>query len=158
MTQESIFLLHALRIGALITLVYDGVVIIRKTLPHNSFWTALEDIGFWLFCAIYVFSCLYRESNGTLRWYAVAGALLGMWIYRKLLSVPFVKAGSFILGKVIMVLCRVCAVLTVPLRHVWRKMAGLHNKARRHRKKLLGKCKFKLKSFVKTLKIRLCKQ
>lgn len=151
MAEESIFLLHALWIGVLITLVYDGLIIFRGAVPHNSFGIALEDMGFWFFCAIYVFVWLHRESSGTLRWYAVAGALLGMWIYKKTLSKVLVKLGTRILQKVL-------EVLTAPLRFMKRKTKILHTKMQRSRKKLLGNCKIKLKSFVKALKIRLCKQ
>ena len=54
MAEESIFLLHALWIGVLITLVYDGLIIFRGAVPHNSFGIALEDMGFWFFCT---YSC-----------------------------------------------------------------------------------------------------
>lgn len=158
MAEESIFLLHALWIGVLITLVYDGLIIFRGAVPHNSFGIALEDMGFWFFCAIYVFAWLHRESSGTLRWYAVAGALLGMWIYKKTLSKVLVKLGTRILQKVLEVLRKFLRLITAPLRFMKRKTKILHTKMQRSRKKLLGNCKIKLKSFVKALKIRLCKQ
>ena len=158
MTQESIFLLHSLWTGVLIALVYDGLLVLRKTVPHNSFWLALEDMGFWLFCAIYVFMWLYRESSGTLRWYAVAGALFGMWLYKKTLSGLLIKIGAFILERVLRILGRILVVLAAPLRLLRRKIMVLHTKMRKHRRKILGKCKIKLNSFAKALKIRLCKQ
>ena len=151
MTQESVFLLHAVWIGVLITLVYDGLIVLRKTVPHNSFWLVLEDMGFWFFCAIYVFLWLHRESSGTLRWYAVGGAFLGMWLYKKTLSGLLMKIGAFVLEKLLL-------VLVVPLRFLKRKTKVLHTKIQRRRRKILGKCKIKLKSFAKALKIRLCKQ
>lgn len=158
MTQESIFLLHALWTGVLITIVYDGLLVLRKTLPHNALGIALEDLGFWFFCAVYVFLWLHRESRGTLRWYAVMGALLGMWLYKKTLSGFLIKAGTFVLEKVLWVLGRFLAVLTMPMRFLKRKTTALHTKMQKQRRKLLGKCKIKLKSFAKALKIRLCKQ
>ncbi len=158
MTQGSIFLLHTLWTGVLIALVYDGLLILRKTLPHNSLGLALEDIAFWFFCAIYVFLWLYRESNGTLRWYAVVGAVLGMWLYKKTLSKVLLKTGVFVLEKVLRLLGKILLVLAIPLRFFKRKSTALHMKIRKQRSKITGKCKIKLKSFAKALKIRLCKQ
>ena len=158
MTQESIFLLHTLWTGVFITAVYDGLLVLRKTIPHNPFWTALEDLGFWLFCAIYVFQWLHRESRGMLRWYAVAGALLGMWIYKKTLSELLMRIGVFIMTKVLWLLEKLLHALATPLRLLMRRTRVLHIKMQKRRRKIWGKCKIKLKSFGKALKIRLCKQ
>ncbi len=158
MMQGNIFLLHTLWTGVLIALVYDGLLVLRKTIPHNAFGLALEDIGFWFFCAIYVFLWLYRESSGTLRWYAVVGALLGMWLYKKTLSGLFLKISAFILAKVLRFLGKLLVILATPLRFLKRKSKALHMKIQKRRRKILGKCKIKLNSFAKALKIRLCKQ
>ena len=158
MAQGNIFLLHTLWTGVLIALVYDGLLVLRKTIPHNAFWLALEDIGYWFFCAIYVFLWLYRESSGTLRWYAVVGALVGMWLYKKTLSGLLLKTGTFVLEKLLRIFGKLLMVFAMPLRHLKRKSEALHIKIRKRRRKIMGKCKIKLNSFVKALKIRLCKQ
>jgi len=158
MAQGYIFLLHTLWTGVLIALVYDGLLVLRKTIPHNAFWLALEDIGFWFFCAIYVFLWLHRESSGTLRWYAVVGALVGMWLYKKTLSGLLLKTGVFVLERLLRILEKLLVVLATPLRLLKRKSKALHTKIRKQRRKILGKCKIKLNSFAKALKIRLCKQ
>ena len=158
MTQESIFLLHTLWTGVLIALVYDGLLVLRKTVPHNSLWLTLEDMGFWFFCAIYVFLWLYRESSGTLRWYAVAGALFGMWLYKKTLSGLLMRIGAFVLEKALWILGRLLVAMAAPVRLLKRKAKVLHTKMQKRRRKITGKCKIKLKSFAKALKIRLCKQ
>ena len=158
MAQGYIFLLHTLWTGVLIALVYDGLLVLRKTIPHNAFWLALEDIGFWFFCAIYVFLWLHRESSGTLRWYAVVGALVGMWLYKKTLCGLLLKTGVFVLERLLRILENLLVVLATPLRLLKRKSKALHTKIRKQRRKILGKCKIKLNSFAKALKIRLCKQ
>lgn len=158
MSAEMIFLSHALWTGVFITLVYDILVIWRRVVPHKPLWEALEDLGFWIFCAIYVFLWLYRESNGTLRWYAVAGALLGMFCYKKIVSGLFVKYSVRIAEKILAVLWKILYILMAPFRILRRKMAGIRIIARKRRKKICNKIKFRLKSFLNTLRIRLCKQ
>lgn len=98
MANENTFLLHALLMGIFITFVYDGLRILRRVIPHNSFFVSLEDLGFWIYCGAEVFLLMYHESNGTLRWFAVMGALAGMLFYKKLISPFFVKYVSLLLG------------------------------------------------------------
>lgn len=158
MSAEMIFLSHALWTGVFITFAYDVLTVWRQIIPHKPACVSLEDLGFWIFCAIYVFLWLYRESNGILRWYAVAGALLGMVCYKKIVGTYFVKFAVRILKIILAILWKVLYVAATPLRFLRRKMAGIHNIVKKRRKKLLHKIKIRLKSFINTLKIRLCKQ
>ena len=91
MADENQFLLYATLMGVYITFFYDILRIFRRVIPHANFMVSLEDIGFWIYCSIKVFMLMYYESDGTLRWFAVLGALLGMTVYRKLVSPFFVK-------------------------------------------------------------------
>lgn len=98
MANENTFLFHALMMGIFITFVYDIFRIFRRVIPHKSFLVSAEDICFWIYCAAEVFLMMYHESDGTLRWFAVLGALVGMMLYRKLVSPFFVKYVSLWLG------------------------------------------------------------
>lgn len=75
--DEVTFLLHSFLMGILITFVYDGFIIMRRLIRHNLFLISVEDLIFWIACAIGVFYMLYEENNGILRWFAVFGAALG---------------------------------------------------------------------------------
>ena len=101
MSSENEFLLHALLMGIFITFVYDILRIFRRVVPHGGFLVSLEDMVFWIYCAAEVFLMMYHESNGNLRWFAVIGALIGMLLYKKLVSPWFVKYVSLWLGKVL---------------------------------------------------------
>ena len=80
------FLFHSFFLGMVITFFYDGFLIVRKLFKHTMFLISLEDLIFWIACALSVFYVLYEENNGMLRWFAVAGAALGMFLYKKTLS------------------------------------------------------------------------
>ena len=82
MVSENEFLLHSLIMGVFLLFVYDILRIIRRVIPHDGFWVSVEDLVFWLYCGGEVFLLMYRESNGTLRWFAVIGAMTGMFLYR----------------------------------------------------------------------------
>lgn len=112
MANENEFLLHALLMGVFITFVYDTLRIFRRVIPHRDFWVSMEDLSFWVYCAGEVFLLMYHESDGTLRWFAVLGAMVGMLLYRKLVS-PWLVAYSslalrWILGWLVKLLGWVC--------------------------------------------------
>ena len=86
--KEVMFLFHSFFLGMVITFFYDGFLIVRKLFKHTMFLISLEDLIFWIACALSVFYVLYEENNGMLRWFAVAGAALGMFMYKKNLKPP----------------------------------------------------------------------
>lgn len=115
MANENEFLLHALFMGIFVTFIYDILRIFRRVIPHNNFFVSLEDCLFWVYCAIRVFLLMYHESNGTLRWFAIFGALGGMFVYMRLVSPFFVKYVSWLLQKLLHVLGKVLGFLLRPV-------------------------------------------
>lgn len=158
MTGDSVFLLHALFMGVFITFVYDGLIILRKVVPHRALMESLEDLLFWIFCAVYVFMWLYRESNGTLRWFAIAGALAGMILYKKTISGLLIKGAVWLLSHILHVLGKVFSVVWTPFRLLGRKLKRGWCMLSHRRRKMQGNLKIWLKSYLKALKIRLSKR
>lgn len=152
MVSENEFLLHSLIMGVFILFVYDILRIIRRVIPHGGFWVAVEDLAFWVYCGAEVFLLMYHESNGTLRWFAVIGAMAGMFLYKKLFSGLFVKYVSWGLGKLLQGICRILRWLLKPVRLAGRKIG-------RGTRRLMGRQKRFLKNrltyFLKALKINL---
>jgi len=114
MANENEFLLHALYMGIFITFIYDILRIFRRVIPHGKFAVSLEDIIFWIYCAAKVFLLMHNESNGTLRWFAVLGALTGMLLYKKIFSGFFVKWVSLGLKKVVQTMEKIGKILWKP--------------------------------------------
>lgn len=162
MANENVFLLYALLCGIFITFVYDILRIFRRVIPHSSLLVSVEDLGFWAFCAGEVFMLMYRESNGTLRWFAVLGALVGMLVYKKAVSGIFVKYVSLLLQKILSVIGRILKILTRPFVIAGKGAGSLAGKAAgqvtRGRKSFTNIIKKKLTAFFKMLKMVLRKQ
>ncbi len=78
---EIRFLLSSVTIGVLLSVIYDGVRIIRRVIPHHKGMVALEDLLFWLVTLFLMFFCLYDMNDGVFRWYSAAGVLIGIRIY-----------------------------------------------------------------------------
>lgn len=156
--SENLFLLYSLAMGIFITFVYDIFRICRKVYAHSSFLVSLEDILFWVFCAISVFYLMHTQSNGTLRWFAILGALVGMLTYKKTLSPLFVKWVSKGLSAIFGFLRKILRFIGRPFRFLFRKSRQTGKKAAKGGKKAAGFVKKRLTAFVKMLRIVLCKQ
>ena len=122
MVSENEFLVHAFFMGIYITFVYDILRIFRRVIPHSRFWVSAEDLGFWMYCGAEVFLLMYRESDGTLRWFAVMGALVGMFLYKKTLGYLFVKYISLALQKMLAILVKFVKWITIPFRIVGKRV------------------------------------
>ena len=158
MDKDTLFLLQACATGVMITFVYDWLRIFRRVIPHKQFAVSLEDFLFWVCCAIYVFMWMYRVSNGSLRWFAVGGALFGMYLYKRLISRLFVTYVSKLLKCVLRIFGKILFVCLRPLRFVGQKAGRLNHRFCSRRRKILGNFKMWLKSRLKALKIRVKKQ
>lgn len=159
MVSENEFLIHALMLGLFFSFAYDLLRIARRVVKHNAFFVSVEDLGFWIYCGAEVFLLMYHESNGTLRWFAVMGALAGMLLYGKTISPFFVKYASMGLQKILYILAKCLKWLFAPLRILARKTGRGAEKAGRGIHALAGKIlrtiKKKLTYFLKMLKISL---
>lgn len=159
MKSENIFLIHALLMGIFITFVYDLLRIFRRVVPHAALIVSLEDLIFWVYCGGEVFLLMYRESDGSLRWFAVMGALFGMFLYKKLVSGLFVKYVSLFLNKLLEALGKIFRFVCRPFFFVGRKAGRTAHRAGGRIRRLLyrmgRRIKNRLTFFLKMLKMNL---
>lgn len=158
MASENRFLIYALLMGIFITFLYDILRVLRRVIPHSGFLVSLEDFCFWIYCALRVFLLMYYESDGTLRWFAILGALAGMFLYKKLVSPYFVKYTSFLLQKILTFLRKILGFVFRPLIFACKKgrqgMRWVSTKAAHQKNFLLWRIKKKLTLFRKFLRIK----
>lgn len=159
MASENEFLIYALLMGIFITFIYDLLRVFRRVVPHNGFFVSAEDLLFWIYCGGEVFLLMYHESDGTLRWFAVLGALAGMFIYMKLVSPLFVRYASAALSWLLGVLGKALKLLCRPLAFLCRKTGGAVKKTGRRAGRQLRRVKRGVKNrltyFIKMLKMTL---
>lgn len=96
--RELAFLFSSVMMGVLITFVYDILRVFRRVVKHSGFFISFEDFWFWAGSFVCIFYLLYRENNGTLRWFVVLGAAVGMFVYKLTAGRFFVRGLSFVLG------------------------------------------------------------
>lgn len=90
MTEARLLGLSVLT-GAGLMAVYDGLRLIRYLIPHGALLTGAEDFCYWIFTALTTFYLLYRENDGTIRFYIIGGVLLSMAAYDRIFSANFRK-------------------------------------------------------------------
>lgn len=155
--NEVVFLLHSFLLGIAITFVYDGFLILRRLIKHSLFLISVEDLIFWIACAIGVFYMLYEENNGILRWFAVFGATLGMIAYKKSISPLLVNILSTVIKRIFHVLFCFIRFLLRPVRFLGKKAGRVLKVSSKKGRKVGKSMKNKLTGRMKLLKITLCK-
>lgn len=156
--RDNYFLLYSVILGISVTILYDVLRIFRRVIKHKDALVSIEDLIYWIIVAISVFYMMHTENNGTLRWFAVLGAAVGMILYKKILSNFFIESVSKVLQIVFRYLGKAWRFLSTPLRFVAGKCRkGAHaagNKGGRG----LRAIKKKLTRWGKTLRMVLCKR
>lgn len=156
--QELTFFTHSVLMGLVITFVYDWIRVLRRLKKHGVVLMSVEDFLFWLACGIGVFYMLYRENDGTLRWFAVLGAMIGMFFYKMIVRDAFINVMSTIIHKIMWFIFRVIQIVLKPLKCLYlaEKTFVLHTGRK------LKKCKHfikkRLTSLKKTIRMTLCKR
>lgn len=155
--EETLFLYHSVLLGVFVAVVYDVVRIFRRVVSHNRFFLSLEDILYWVFCAWEVFYLLYKESSGVLRWFAILGIALGMFLYLISISRFVVHFVSMGINKFLLLISKIFGVLFKPFRKAAGKVGAVSKKTGRVTKRSGHFLKKKLTASGKVLKILLYK-
>ncbi len=94
--QYNVFLLFVF-IGARLGFIYDLLRIFRRLVSHNNIFIGIEDIFFWIFCAVTMESQIQTSNYGEFRIYILLGGILGFIIYHYTISCVFIRVLSYIL-------------------------------------------------------------
>lgn len=156
--RDNYFLLYSLILGVCVTILYDILRIFRRVIKHKDALVSIEDLLYWIVVAISVFYVMHTESNGTLRWFAILGAAIGMGIYKKTLSTPFVNLTSKGLQIILRFWGRIVTVIVKPFKTATKKCSNVAGKAGSRGIRAMRLTKKKLTRWLKTLKMVLCKQ
>lgn len=156
--RDNYFLLYSLILGVCVTILYDILRIFRRVIKHKDALVSIEDLLYWIVVAISVFYVMHTESNGSLRWFAILGAAIGMGIYKKTLSTPFVNLTSKGLQIVLRFFGKICTIIFKPFKSATGKCSKAASKAGSRGIRAMRLTKKKLTRWLKTLKMVLCKQ
>lgn len=141
LNAQALLFASTVAVGAMLGLLYDMLRILRKAIPHKSFFVQIEDLLYWLTVIFVMFFFMLHKNYGEIRAFSVFGAFLGMAVYFLTVSrLILLVSEQIIRGLTYLVLLFFRIVLT-PFRLVWllvRKPVGKANRFFRTRiKKLL---------------------
>lgn len=86
--EETRLFLLCILAGMGLGLVFDCLRVFRTFIPHNSLFTALEDIAFFLFWTGALLTFALEEGRGRVRLYFLIGNILGFVFFRLTLGNP----------------------------------------------------------------------
>ena len=99
--REWYFWLVSVATGAFMAFSYDVIRLFRRLVRHGRFAVDFEDILYWTACFGLSFTLLYYGNNGVIRFAAVLGAAVGMFLYAMTLGRVFVRLGVWVIDKTI---------------------------------------------------------
>lgn len=114
--KEVEFLGSSVLTGVLILVLYDVLRIFRRVIAHSRGVVGLEDFLYWLVVTFLIFSMLFRENDGAIRWFSVLGIFSGMVLYNLTLSPFLVKILSGFFLKIKKVIEKILFFLLKPLK------------------------------------------
>lgn len=108
--QTAEFLYSAL-LGIYLGVLFDVIRTVRAYMPRNRLVTAIFDVLFWLIAVISLLGFVMTVSGGKMRWYVLAGAFCGGFVYMAALSEIIYK----IFVSVIAVMRKILQLMTRPV-------------------------------------------
>ena len=85
--------------GVIAGAVYDVFKIKRRIFGANYIVLFIDDFIFMFLCTILVIFCAFATNNGNMKWYELPLMVSGFYVYRKTLSVLFIKVAFFLIDK-----------------------------------------------------------
>lgn len=135
--HEAILMLDSLYIGLVIMAGYDGLRLFRRIVRHKNIFVSIEDFIFWVIAGFVVFSLVYSENDGSLRWFIIAGVCLGAVIYEKSFGSFLVKYTAKYVNKILnIVLKKPFAKTIMCIRYLFRRVVVENVKKLRKKEKI----------------------
>ncbi len=110
---ESGTLCRTLWWGMVFAAEYDTIRIFRRIVKHKTLLVpALEDIVYWMYISVKVFSICFYVNDGVIRAFIIAGFIMGAGLYAKALSRYYIKYGVRLINYVI----KIVGIIIKPLK------------------------------------------
>jgi len=81
---ELALLGRSLAAGVLLSVIYDGIRVIRRIFPHGILWISFEDLLYGLMAGSWLFLKACQVNDGIIRGYMILGIGAGVLFYHVL--------------------------------------------------------------------------
>ena len=83
---EAELVVSSFLLGIVLMISYDFLRLFRMMIHHGKWWTGLEDLVYWIYCAVMTFRLLFYQNSGILRGYVIICVFFGMFLYDAIVS------------------------------------------------------------------------
>ncbi len=134
--KEAWLFVDSLYTGLIIMAIYDVLRLFRNIINHKNIFISIEDFVFWNMAGIFIFSLIYSENDGRIRWFIIVGIFIGAVVYSKSFGQFLVKYLSKFINKILnIVLKKPINKVKMTIRHIFRKVVIASGKKLRKKKK-----------------------
>lgn len=118
--REWYLLWYAVGTGFGFAFAYDLIRLFRCFFRHGRVLVDLEDLLYWTGCFFASFTLLYYGNHGVIRFFAVLGAALGMYLYS-------ITLGRFLVKGIYFLICKMCSPFIHFVRFVKNRLTRMIN-------------------------------
>ena len=115
-SSQSMLFLASVEIGVLMGVLFDLIRIFRKIVKHPNFLVQIEDMLYWIVCALLGFYRLYICNYAEIRPYICIGIILGAVFYFLTFSVIFMKIATAVINYVKALVNKLIRLIIVPIK------------------------------------------
>lgn len=83
---EATLAIQSFLLGLTLMISYDLLRLFRLWIRHGKFWIDVEDLIYWIYCAVMTIHLLFEKNDGILRGYVIGCAFFAMLLYDRIVS------------------------------------------------------------------------
>lgn len=144
--------IRSLGIGFIIGILYDLFRAFRLCVSRGRISVALQDVLFFILTSMITFLFLLKTSYGVVRWYIIAGEIIGFSVYRLSCGKVFFSTASRMSAAFIKLFTRLKDSIKKLLQRIVKRFSRADGKYIAHAKKKERKSKKNMKKYLQLAK------
>ena len=141
-TAPLMFFLSSILLGIGLLGIYDILRAFRAVIQHGLFFTAVEDILYFMFVAVISFWFLCTYNHGELRGFFFIGIFIGMFLY-------YIKISSYVISWLIYFFSRITNIFKIIYEIITKPMISIQRNIKWRLKKEKKNVTMALKKQIK---------
>lgn len=137
--------------------VYDIVRIFRRIIHHPPIFMFMEDAVYWISAIGVVFYIMLVMTQGEIRFFAIGGFFIGMFLYFCTISKLIIRSAEFIIKILKAILNKILCIITFPFKILYKLLYKLMYPFNAIFTKFINNVKKDLKKYISCGKILLRK-
>ncbi len=120
MAREVYSLLALTLTGFFMSLLYDVLRAIRRTVSFNMLSIWISDFLYWIFVCGFIAYIMLITDDGRVNVYEICGIIIGAVLYYNTISTFIVKLLSLVFKKTLKIICLFLKIVLTPIRFLYK--------------------------------------